>query len=112
MRRLPLSRNRFALVDDEDYDRLSLSRWFYKPDRGPEKGTAMRHGRDADGNLTTEYLSRVIMNPPPGFDVIFLNYDSLDFRRENLRVVDKAHSQRHKRVRRDSRSGIKGVRWD
>ena len=72
----------------------------------------MRHGRDANGNLTTAYLSRVIMNPPAGFDVIFLNHDSLDCRKENLRVVDKAHSQRKKRVRKDSLSGIKGVRLD
>ena len=29
-----------------------------------------------------------------------------------LRVVGKAHAQRHKRVRRDSISGIKGVRFN
>ena len=109
MRQLQLSKNQFALVDEEDFDRLSDGRWFFQeaPDTN---GRAIRRVPGPNGEYITEHLSRVIMNPPPEMQVIHENYEGLDCRRENLRVVDSAHAQRHKRVRKDSVSGIKGVR--
>jgi hypothetical protein len=52
------------------------------------------------------------MKPPIGHEVIFKNHDRLDCRRENLAVVTKEEARRHHRVRRDSGSGIKGVRFN
>ena len=31
MKQLPLSQGKFALLDDEDYERLRHFRWFYRP---------------------------------------------------------------------------------
>jgi hypothetical protein len=113
MRQIHLSQDRFALVDDEDFYRFGDLKWFYQPNtKGASAGTAMRHIYTDEGKMTTEYLSRAITLPPPGKDVIFLNRNRLDFRRDNLQIVDKAHAQRHKKVRRDSISGIKGVRFN
>jgi hypothetical protein len=109
MRHLPLSKNRFALVDDNDYVRLCDQPWFFQESPGTD-GRAIRRVPDPNGDYITEHLNRVIMNPPPGMHVIHENYSGLDCRRENLRIVDPAHAQRHKRVRKDSVSGIKGVR--
>jgi hypothetical protein len=47
-----------------------------------------------------------------GFETIFLNHDRLDCRRENLKVVSKEEARRHHRVRSDSKSGVKGVRYN
>jgi hypothetical protein len=52
------------------------------------------------------------MQPPFGREVIFLNHDRLDCRRVNLKVVTKEEACRHHRVRSDSKSGIKGVRFN
>jgi hypothetical protein len=52
------------------------------------------------------------MRPPEGHEVIFLNHDRLDCRRENLKVVTRENARRHHRVRSDSKSGIKGVRYN
>jgi hypothetical protein len=52
------------------------------------------------------------MDPPEGHEVIFLNHDRLDCRRENLRVVTTEESRRHHRARSDSKSGAKGVRYN
>jgi hypothetical protein len=111
MRQLPLSKNQSALVDDEDFGHLSDHPWFFQeaPDTN---GRAIRRVPGPNGGYITEHLSRVIMNPPPGMQVIHENYSGLDCRRENLRIVDAAHAQRHKRVRKDSVSGIKGVRQE
>jgi hypothetical protein len=58
-------------------------------------------------------MHREIMNPPPDHEVIFLNGDKLDCRRENLRVVTKEEArQHHRRARSDSESGIKGLTYN
>ncbi len=109
---LPISQNQFAVVDDDDFAALSRSRWCYRPERGGAQGYAVRTVR-VDGKSKKEYLHRAIMAPvPPGMEVIFLNYDRLDCRRENLKVVGKEEARQHHRVRRDSKSGVKGVRYN
>src|ERR1700712_3121870 len=85
MRHIPLSQDRFALVDDEDYERFMPFKWFYKPEQRGHKRTAMRHVTSPDGTKTTEYLSRAIMPAPAGQRVIFINRNRLDCRKENLR---------------------------
>jgi hypothetical protein len=108
---LPLSGNRFALVDDDDYNRLSQFHWCYRPERNGNQGYAIRHAK-ADGKYKTQYLHREIMQPTVGHEVIFLNHDRLDCRHENLRVVTITEARRHHRVRRDSISGIKGITFN
>jgi hypothetical protein len=111
MREIQLSQGQIALVDDADHPLLSDFHWCYRPERDGKQGYAIRHQR-ADGKYKTVYLHRHIMQPPPGMEVIFLNHDRLDCRRENLKVVTKEEARRHHRVRSDSRSGVKGVRYN
>ena len=111
MMHIPLSQGQVVLLDDEDFERFSPFHWCYRPERGGAQGYAIRHVR-ADGKYRTEYLHRAIMRPPEGHEVIFLNHDSLDCRRENLKVVTRENARRHHRVRSDSKSGIKGVRYN
>ncbi len=112
MPQILLSQNRVARVDDLDHARLGGHKWSYRAERNGSQGYAVRHVPKEDGGRKLEYLHRAIMNPPPGTEVIFLNHDRLDCRRENLRVVSKEEARRHHRVRRDSKSGIKGVRYN
>lgn len=112
MPELPLSQGRVALVDQDDYGRLSQFRWFYKDADDGRRGVPMRHVRTADGKLATEYLARAVANPPKGRRVVHKNRNRLDCRKENLAFSDRPHVQRRARVRRDSSSGIKGVRFD
>ena len=111
MRPIRLKNNQMVLLDDEDYARLSRFHWIYRGERNDNPGYAIRHAKIGD-KVKTVYLHREIMNPPFGYEVIFLNHDRLDCRRENLRVVTKEEARRHHRVRRDSKSGIKGVRFN
>jgi hypothetical protein len=111
MREIPLSQGRVAIVDDQDYPLLSEFRWCYRAERNGNLGYAVRHTR-ADGKDRLCYLHRQIMQPGEGQEVIFFNHDRLDCRRENLRVVSKEEARRHHRVRSDSKSGVKGVRYN
>src|SRR6516162_4618577 len=110
MQQIPLSQGQVALVDDADYPLLSEHRWCYRPERNDRQGYAVRHVK-ADGKYRTCYLHRVILPAPPEHETIFLNHDRLDCRRSNLKVVTKEEARQHHRVRSDSKSGVKGVRY-
>src|SRR5262245_6618718 len=112
MREIPLSQNQVALVDDVDYPLVSEFRWCYRPERDGRQGYAVRH-RKVDGKDRLCYLHREILPAPEGFETIFLNHDTLDCRRENLRVVTKQEArQHHQRARSNSKSGIKGISYN
>ncbi len=108
MLQLPLSQGKAALVGDPGFAVLSDFKWCYRGERNSKQGYAVRHHKvDVKDRLL--YLHRHLMNPQPGFEVIFLNHDSLDCRPENLRVVTLSEARRHHRVRKDSHTGAKGV---
>jgi hypothetical protein len=110
MQTIPLSQGKLALVDDADHLLLNDFKWCYRGERG-KAGYAVRHTK-VNGKYRLVYLHRLLMNPQPGQEVIFRNHETLDCRRENLLVVGKEEARQHHRVRRDSKSGIKGVRFN
>jgi hypothetical protein len=111
MAHLPLTRGYHALVDDEDLPFLSLFEWCYKPDRN-DKGYAMRTEKTEKGKYRKVYLHRQIMQPRGKTEVIFLNLDGLDCRKQNLEIVSIPKARQRHRVRSDSRSGVKGVQYN
>src|SRR4051812_13279336 len=111
MREIPLSQDQVALVDDSDFPLLSEFKWCYRAERDGRQGYAVRH-RKVDGKDRLCYLHREVLPAPEGHEVIFLNHDKLDCRRANLRVVSKHEARQHHRVRRDSKSKAKGVRYN
>jgi hypothetical protein len=112
MQHIPLSQGQVAVVDDADHPALAGFRWAYRAERDSRQGYAVRHHK-VGGKDRLSYLHREIAGPVPlGHEVIFLNHDRLDCRRENLKVVSKEEARRHHRVRRDSKSGVKGVRYN
>src|SRR4051794_31497544 len=108
MRQLPVGQNHFALVDDEDFPRLSRYHWMYRPERDGNPGYAVRNIK-VDGRRRHQYLHRDIMDPPPGHEVVFVDGNRLNCQRTNLRVLTTAEARRHHRRRRDSASRYKGV---
>jgi AP2 domain len=110
MQTIPLSQDQVALVDDQDHPLLSEFKWCYRGEKN-KAGYAVRHIK-VNGKDRLLYLHRQIAQPPEGMTTIFLNHDTLDCRRANLKNVTEEEARRHHRVRRDSKSGIKGVRYN
>ena len=113
MQHIPLSQGQIALVDDDEFSRVSPYHWCYRGERNSGQGYAIRHDKDGK-KYRTVYLHREIMGPvPPEHEVIFRNGDRLDCRRENLRLVSKQEArQHHQRARSNSKSGIKGISYN
>lgn len=103
VRVIPLSRGKFAKVDEADYEWLNQWFWFYS---GPGYAVRCENG-------VWFHMHRIITNAPDGMDVDHINRDSIDNRRCNLRVC--LHSQNlgnSWRTKPGKTSRFKGVHWD
>ena len=108
MKKIPLSRGRFALVDDEDYDWLMSWKWHLVVDRN-NCAYAIRHTGTVNGERGIIRMHRLLMNTPSGMEVDHADGDGLNNQRNNLRNCSKAENQRNKKRQANNTSGFKGV---
>lgn len=97
MKYLKLTKNKRAIVDDEDFSILP-KKWCFDG----------RYAVKRIGNKKV-YLHRFLGNPPKGKEVDHINGDKLDNRRENLRVCEKYQNQMNMKVNVRSTTGFRGV---
>lgn len=97
-----------VLIDDEDYERVM--------DRGPwhRIGTKKSDGPYFAHTLTSEnhriiQLHRFIISAPVGLQVDHININTLDNRKENLRVCTNSENQKNKRDKAHSYIKYKGI---
>lgn len=103
---IPLSRGISAIVDDYDFDQLSIYRWWSN-----NYGYAMRE-ECSRGEKKTILMHRYIMGVQKGTLLDHKNGLRHDNRRSNLRVAAFSQNMCNTKLRSDSTSGYKGVCWD
>ena len=112
MKRIPLTQGQFALVDDEDYEKLSQYKWHARWNKTSNTFYADRHTRKSDGRRTKIQMHREIMDASPGLDVDHIDHNGLNNTKSNLRLITHRQNSygniRHKR----GSSRFKGVNWD
>jgi len=106
MKNILLPNGKFALVDDEDYDKLNQFKWYISD------GYAVRDVLPRGIKHQTIRMHRMIVNTPKGMDTDHINMDRLDNRRENLRVCNRSQNMLNTKAHSDNASGMKGVSWD
>ena len=79
--------DKYALIDQSDYDALSKYRWHY-------------HDGYATANIngTSVYMHRMVANTPQGMHTDHINHDKLDNRKENLRVVTRFENMQNRKL--------------
>lgn len=89
MKQIPLTKNKFAIIDDEDFENLSKYKWY-----------ANKHGRSyyvirnkpiGNGKQKTEYIHNYILNCPDGFEIDHKDGNGLNNQKSNLRI--STHNQ-------------------
>lgn len=107
MKEIQLTQGKVALVDDDVYEWASQFKWHAL--RG---GKAFYAVRDIyHPKRRTILLHREILQAPRGMEVDHVDGNSLDNRRNNLRLATHAENLRNTRLHSDSGSGYKGVCW-
>jgi hypothetical protein len=108
LKKIPLTKGKYTVVDDEDFKWLSKFNWCLALTRG--SGYAVRQ---IGTNQKSKHLSmhRAIMQPTEGMYVDHINRDTLDNRRANLRICTNKQNVINSKLRSDSTSGYRGVGW-
>lgn len=111
MKCIELTQNRYAIVDDEDFEELSQYKWHYAKGSYGREGYAKRDiylgGGRKNAKLKTIWMHHII-NVPKGMLVDHINGDRLDNRRSNLRICTPSQNQQNRKIQK-SLSGFKGV---
>jgi hypothetical protein len=102
---IPLAGGHFALVDDEDYERVSALKWHLSP-------TGYGAARTPRPERKLVQLHRFILNPPDDMQVDHINGNGLDCRRENMRLATHQQNQQNRPGEKRRLSKYKGVWLD
>lgn len=89
MKVIKLSQNKETKVDDDDFENLSKDKWYARKD--PDSGYYYALGHFGDRKM--KYMARVIMNAGSDHFVDHINHDTLDNRKENLRLCNHSENQ-------------------
>lgn len=106
---IPLTQNKFALVDDADYDWLMQWKW-HAQHNGHNWYAARNQGKRPFRTIVQ--MHSVIAATPKGFDTDHIDGNGLNNQRDNLRVCTHAENRRNQGKQENNTSGYKGVVWD
>jgi hypothetical protein len=96
----PAKYNKFAIVDDDDFDRVVLRRWTYEVQNG-------RVGGWIDGHSLP--LANFVLNIPRGTEVDHIDRNPLNNTRANLRVATRSQNVANTVKSRRSNTGYRGA---
>lgn len=109
-RAIPLTQNKFTIVDEADYE--YLMQWGWRAQRDGRTWYAMRHVRLPDGKETCAIMHRVLLDAPDGAKVDHKDGDGLNNTRDNLRLATNQENGCNRQTNSNSVSGYKGVTWN
>ena len=89
MQTLQLPQNRYATIDDDDYEELSKYKWWLD-------GKGYVQTKVKRKNIT---LHQMILGKRKGFEIDHINHDKLDNRKTNLRHCTVSQNQMNRKVK-------------
>ncbi len=101
MKEIQLTKNKVAIVDDEDFEFLSHWRWKYHKD-----GYAVRTATKGP-----VYMHREINKTPKVLITDHINRNGLDNRRKNLRTATLSQNGFNTGIWKHNTYGVKGIYW-
>ena len=105
MKIIPLTKGKYTLVDDEDYEWLNQWKWFTKT--SGRNFYAARWGE----NRKQLYMHREIIGAKDNEHIDHINHNGLDNQRSNLRICDPQLNIANCRHQNKCSSTYRGVYW-
>lgn len=106
MKYIKLTQNKFAMVDNEDFEYLGRFKWSYN------NGYAVRHqlkNEYKDGPRRMVKMHTVVNKTPEDRFTDHISGETLDNRKSNLRIADAKNNGANRKTNKNSYSGFKGV---
>jgi hypothetical protein len=101
---IPLTQDKFAIVDAEDYERLNQHKWHVSKSHNSEYAVRCP-GRKRI------LMHRLLLNAPGGLVVDHRDGNGLNNRKSNLRLCTHQENSYNQRPRRGGTSRFRGVCW-
>jgi hypothetical protein len=107
MKEISLTRGKIAIVDDEDFFRLTLFKWHAKRDCNTYYAARWDYSISPPQYIR---MHRLILNASVGTEIDHINGNGLDNRRENIRFVTRRENQQNLHIQKSS--CFPGVSWN
>lgn len=109
IREITLTRGLTAIVDADDFERLSQFRWFALSSGRPGGTPRFVAARTikTDAGRKTLLMHREVLGAPPNFEVDHVNRNPLDNRKSNLRLATRSQNCANRRT--ENSTGYRGV---
>lgn len=102
MKKITLNTGDFALVDDCDFELISKYKWYLFKNKKVNYAISKANGK-------TLYMHRLVLKAIKGQIVDHIDCDGLNNTRSNLRICNENQSMHNTRVRKNNKTGVKGV---
>lgn len=113
MKKIKLTQEQFAIVDDADYDWLNQYKWHaHKTQTGcfyAERSCVLGNGKYTVIRMSRQVLG---LNPSDPKEADHRNHNTLDNRRNNLRICTHRENMMNRKSAHNSSSKFKGVTFD
>jgi hypothetical protein len=111
-RRIRMAQPRYAIVDPEDYDRLSKYEWEARRMRNSPFYAARQDLNRSTKKYKVIFMHREIIEIADGLFTDHINHNTFDNRKANLRPATQTQNNRNRRkFSGPSKSKYKGVYW-
>ncbi len=107
--------NTFAMVDDEDFEKLSQYNWSARKTKSGNIYVSCMYWipktKETASRNTNLSMHRVVTDTPSGLEVDHIDGNGLNNQKSNLRGVTPTQNSHNSKPRRNNKLGIKGVCW-
>lgn len=112
VQQIPLTQGKVALVDDDDYERLTVYRWHVaQVKRG--YWYAVRATARVKGRQGRVFMHRDILGVTDSCVIVdHIDLNTLNNQRANLREATRAQNRQNSRLPQNNTSGFKGASWN
>jgi hypothetical protein len=106
LKQITLTQGKITLVDDADFESLSIYKCHALRGRW-NKGTWYARANVGGKQILLHRL--ILGDPPPGMEVDHIDGDGLNNQRSNLRFCTKSENMQNRKLQRNNTSGYRGV---